>query len=535
MNEFGFDLFPEPGKPPVLRFTDAAGAILGERALELAEVPSFAEEVAGGYRVVPPRLADLGRRMYDWLDGAEEHWLEEARKGADGLALSLKFPTLLAALPWELLLAQRAFLAGDAARPFAPYRRIGDARRDEPVPNRPLRVLILPASPKGAPVTLSFDDERRRFSGALQGLPVELILEASGTLGGLSALVGGLGSRQLDLLQLAAPSAGRQERPCLLTEDELGRKHESSAEAIARAVGGYWPRLVVLFGYRPAAAPEDPGLAGLCEALVTAGAPAVLGWSVPAGDAAVASATRALCTALAAGQRLDAAVAATRRQLMVERSATWHLLRLWSDATPLAALVTPPDALGREPLGAGLLRAAKAAGAAGDLQREHRLCLDAAHALANVGDWRALAGVLGEFGSMQDPDVPALLAQALWLAVRVNLPVQALVGLCGSVFLRFGAAHPASPYVATTGLYKVQFEGEDHPQQNQLFELSWSMVGKCAAARGIGKETLRTWLRDEGLNDPARFLPALDQALEAVIGESGWIFDRALAPARAGG
>ena len=54
------------------------------------------------------------------------------------------------------------------------------------------------------------------------------------------------------------------------------------------------------------------------------------------------------------------------------------------------------------------------------------------------------------------------------------------------------------------------------------------MLGACAHERKVPPEKFMEWIESEGLNDPKRFLPALDRALEEMVGEDGWLFDRAL-------
>jgi hypothetical protein len=55
------------------------------------------------------------------------------------------------------------------------------------------------------------------------------------------------------------------------------------------------------------------------------------------------------------------------------------------------------------------------------------------------------------------------------------------------------------------------------------------MLGACAAARKIERQDqFQEWFIVEGLNDPNRFMPALSSALEAMIGEEEWLFDRRL-------
>jgi hypothetical protein len=60
--------------------------------------------------------------------------------------------------------------------------------------------------------------------------------------------------------------------------------------------------------------------------------------------------------------------------------------------------------------------------------------------------------------------------------------------------------------------------------------MSAGMLAACAEARNIQQARILDWVRSEGLDDPSRFLPALERALEALAGEGGWLFDRRLLP-----
>jgi tetratricopeptide (TPR) repeat protein len=139
-------------------------------------------------------------------------------------------------------------------------------------------------------------------------------------------------------------------RPLFLMEDELGFKREASADEIARAFSGRWPRLVFLSGCKTGLAVDEGWLPSLCEAVVLAGAPAVLGWALPVGDAAATAAATTLYRELALGKRADEAVARARQKLLEDQSPYWHLLRLYASATPLDEHVTPLGTVGRERL-----------------------------------------------------------------------------------------------------------------------------------------------------------------------------------------
>ena len=88
----------------------------------------------------------------------------------------------------------------------------------------------------------------------------------------------------------------------------------------------------------------------MSETLVSAGAPAVLGWALSVGDGSANILASRLYSYLATGERLDESVAKARQQLFENKSPYWHLLRLYSDATPLKEIVTHTQTPGRLPL-----------------------------------------------------------------------------------------------------------------------------------------------------------------------------------------
>src|SRR3982751_6277837 len=94
-----FEVFPRSPDTPVLRCWDEADRLVGERLLARAEVERLAAEVDAAYRRSALDLAELGRRLYAWLDGPTERWLEQARQGVPGLAVHVDVEERLRHLP----------------------------------------------------------------------------------------------------------------------------------------------------------------------------------------------------------------------------------------------------------------------------------------------------------------------------------------------------------------------------------------------------------------------------------------------------
>ncbi|MBI3272434.1 MAG: tetratricopeptide repeat protein [Planctomycetes bacterium] len=349
MREFTFTVFAKTDTVSILRFIGPDGKAIGERELAASAIHAFVQQVESDYRVAAPRLAELGSRLYEWLDGPTERWLELARRGPGGLSLHVDVAERLRHLPWELLHAQGAFLALDPHRPFTPVRRALGDRREVSRTNRPLRVLFMACSPEGVAPVLDYEGEEGLILETTRRHPIELVVEESGSLDGLRERIVATDVGQYDVVHLTGHARIRGDGlPCFMMEDELGAPHESAADALARAFEGRWPRLIFFSACRTGQATDLGGLPSLCEAVVRAGAPAVLGWALPVVDLGASRAAAALYDQLAVGSRLDEAVARARLNLLEGNSPYWHLLRLYSDASELGELVTPVETPRRE-------------------------------------------------------------------------------------------------------------------------------------------------------------------------------------------
>jgi hypothetical protein len=102
-------------------------------------------------------------------------------------------------------------------------------------------------------------------------------------------------------------------------------------------------------------------------------------------------------------------------------------------------------------------------------------------------------------------------------------------GLCGP-FRRQAAwpcvgfvpspAFSVAPSVSGVGLLPVGFLGSFLPPVGLV------LVRRVLEAWKAPEEQFGDWFIGLGLNDPGRFLPALDRALEAIVGDRDWVFER---------
>jgi len=331
-----------------LRFYDPDGRFIESRPL--AGISEFIDEVETGYATVSPNLERLGRRLYEWLDGPTERWMEKVLPGPQGVAVNVDVAEGLRHLPWELLMRDGVFLCANATRPFTPVRRVSQDTREVEPANRPLRVLFMACAPEHVDPPLDYEGEERVILEATRNRPIELVVEESGSLTGLREQMEWYGPGYFDVFHLTGHADARDGKPRFVMEDELGFRYDASAEEVAEAFSGNWPRLVFLSGCRTGQAPARGTVPSMAEALVRAGAPAVLGWALPVGDVSASRAAASLYEHLAVGKTIDEAIARARRELLENRSAYWHLLRLYADATPLLPIVTPLGTRGRAAL-----------------------------------------------------------------------------------------------------------------------------------------------------------------------------------------
>lgn len=351
MRHHAIKVFQKTSEVALLRFLSPEGTLIGERELSLPEIERFAAEVERQYRVFTydptAELPVLGRKLYEWLDGPTTRWLAEAMSNSEGMTLRIDVAERLGHLPWELLHTDGAYLCFNAHQLFTLARLVTEKSRKIETYNRPLRTLFMACSAEDVQPLLDFETEEGMILESARRHQIELFVEESGSLDGLRYQVEAFGRGHFDVFHLTGHADVDKRGPHFLMENNQGLRQDVSAEEIAEAFQGNWPRLVFLSGCKTGQSPEQGYLPSFCEALVQAGAPAVLGWALPVYDVTANLAAGELYGHLAAGKSIDEAVARTRLHLVREGSPDWHLLRLYVNATPLDGMVTAPKTKNR--------------------------------------------------------------------------------------------------------------------------------------------------------------------------------------------
>ena len=253
-------------------------------------------------------LRDLGEVLFNFLDG-DERWFSQALADPRGATVRIAAGQRLRHLPWELVARDGSYLAVSDSAPLLPVRAASTVAvlgAAAPPRNRPLRVLFMASSPEGVEPVLSYEAEEAGILAATADTGAELVVEESGTVEGLRFTAESYGPGYFDVLHVSGHATIDEGQPKFLVENELGGPAWASAEQVARAVDGQWPRLLFVSGSLTGGAPDRGTIPSMSESLVRAGAPAVPGWALPVGDASATAFASRLYQDLAAGSRLTA-------------------------------------------------------------------------------------------------------------------------------------------------------------------------------------------------------------------------------------
>ena len=356
MNEFELEIFEQTSDYSEFRLS--GGKELRTRGLNREAIEDLIEVVERTYaedsvaqRVFgSSQLRELGEKLLNFLDG-EERWFGQALADPRGATLRITAEQRLRHLPWELVVADGSFLAVSEGTPLLPVRSASSIATLGAVVtahNRPLRVLFMATSPEGVEPVLSYEAEEAGILAATADTGTELVVEESGTLEGLRFTAESYGAGYFDVLHLSGHATVHEGQPKFLVENELGGLVLATADQIARALVGQWPRLVFVSGCLTGSAPDGGTIPSMSESLVKAGTPVVMGWALPVGDVSATEFASHFYRALAAGQPLDRSVVRARQELYAGRSRSWHLLRVYADKSPLTPMVTTRNTPGRE-------------------------------------------------------------------------------------------------------------------------------------------------------------------------------------------
>lgn len=315
------------------------------RQLPLAEIADLIKKAESDYYTILHEDYDkIGQTLYNWLDGSDRN-LQQAidEDGDSGIVLAIATTEGLAHLPWEVLHNGDEFLV-EHIPPIIPIRwRNNNSKQlilDEQKKNRALNVLFMATSPFGIEPVLEFEAEEGRILEATKRIPLSLTVEESGCLEELGNLVKQKDKEHFDVFHLTGHATEKDEKPCFITETELGEAEYSSAEDIAKKLQPRLPKIIFLSGCRTGYSKKNT-VPAMAETLLIKGATAVLSWGDKVRDSDAIRAAQTLYNSLSAGDTLAEAVALIYQELIDIKARDWHLLRLYIAKKLPSALVTP--------------------------------------------------------------------------------------------------------------------------------------------------------------------------------------------------
>ncbi|HWR82754.1 MAG TPA: tetratricopeptide repeat protein [Candidatus Deferrimicrobium sp.] len=297
-------------------------------------------------------LLKLGQELFDWLNGSTQFLTRLVDTAQPPLLVEFAVskqddsPQARAFLdaPWELLASDGIHWALRQDTNFCPIRRIGKAMPPPTCSPNCLSVVFMAAAPRNAG-NLNYEDEEASILKATRDIGLDLVVEESGTLDLLSAVVA---RERPDVIEISCHGTLKPE-PGLLLEDEVGDAAYAKSSQLVNKLGSNHPRLLFLSACETAEA--HPVLDSLARSLVRSGAPAVLGWGAPVLDLEATLFAAFFYGRLTAGDDLAHALAYARLELSESkqlpeppggglRSHDWHLARLYYGPNGGGALAT---------------------------------------------------------------------------------------------------------------------------------------------------------------------------------------------------
>ena len=159
----------------------------------------------------------------------------------------------------------------------------------------------------------------------------------------------------------------------------------------------------------------------------------------------------------------------------------------------------------------------------GDIPKVIELLQQAAQALAEIRAYIDLHKVLYNLGVADESKGIIYLAQAVWLCLRVEIPLINAVDTLETMYNLVPKGDEMEALLGATAVYLCQVRGREHPQLEELQQRSLKILAGAAVVQGIEtQEGFDSWIVQEGLNDAEYFIPRLVERLEVIVGD-GWL------------
>jgi hypothetical protein len=256
-----------------LRYRLPGQAQYESRTLQLAEIASLYDFADRDFTRQSPNLAQMGRQLFNWLDGAERwlsrymltHGLAPTIQQQRGLlVLAIDSQGVLGGLPWEILYYE-GFLV---ARSIVPIRVVAASRGDRPPSPYQLRALFMATDPENVHPKLNFEAEEALILQETRDLAMELRVEESGCVAELKSFWRRF-KDYFDVFHLSGHGdIGKDGVPFFITESDEGQRVDATLADFADAFNFRYPALMFLSGCRTGESMKQGGVASLAAGLV---------------------------------------------------------------------------------------------------------------------------------------------------------------------------------------------------------------------------------------------------------------------------
>ena len=164
---------------------------------------------------------------------------------------------------------------------------------------------------------------------------------------------------------------------------------------------------------------------------------------------------------------------------------------------------------------------------AGDIPKVIELLQQVAQALAEIRAYIDLRQVLKNLGIADESKGIIYLAQAVWLCLRVQIPLTDAVNTLTAMYNRVPKGDEMEALLGATAVYLCQQKsslGLDPRLLGEVGDLASKILSGAARAQGIEtQEDFGTWYVQQRLNEPDYFIPRLAEKLWEIVGDE-WLF-----------
>jgi tetratricopeptide (TPR) repeat protein len=177
-------------------------------------------------------------------------------------------------------------------------------------------------------------------------------------------------------------------------------------------------------------------------------------------------------------------------------------------------------------MAATLINLAWSASRSGDNSEVYKLNFRAAQLLAQNKIWAELLKVLINLAKASEAHSASFLAQALWLAEYLETDADTIFFATSDLLKIIGLENEQAPVITSACLLLTSLRSTEHPKKKEIQQACTEMLAACVLVRNVPKEEISGWLKDQGLNDSETIYPEFERALNNIVGENNWLFDR---------